>query len=131
MGIRLLLDDIYFGNGLNLISDAPDSEEHRASGPNRRVSVPHRDQLAEAFQRWVSDPQRYTEVAETLASIVSELCDSRHGADGWRAVADQWLSRPASIAMASPSPTGSSIRAVSSTTIQACSAPEYHPLRRC
>lgn len=87
----LLLDVIHFGNGLNLISDAPDSEEHRASGPNRRVSVPHRDQLAEVFQRWVSDPQRYTEVAETLASIVSEFCDSRHDADGWRAVADQWL----------------------------------------
>ena len=30
----LLLDVIYFGNGLNLIPDAPDSEEHRASGPN-------------------------------------------------------------------------------------------------
>ena len=35
-------------------------------------------------------PDRYTEVAETLASIVSSHAD-QHGADGWRAIADQWL----------------------------------------
>ncbi|OUS97326.1 hypothetical protein [Rhodococcus sp. NCIMB 12038] len=87
----VLLDVIYFGNGLNLTTAAPDSEEHRAAGPNRRVSAPHRDQLAEIFQRWVSDPRRYTEVAETLAAIVSDFCDTRHGADGWPAIADQWL----------------------------------------
>ncbi|ELB87122.1 hypothetical protein Rwratislav_41350 [Rhodococcus wratislaviensis IFP 2016] len=87
----LLIDVILFGNGLNLPTEGLDVEQRRAAGPNRRVSTPNRDQLAEVFQRWVSDPQRYTEVAETLASIVSDFCDSHHGADGWRAVADQWL----------------------------------------
>lgn len=38
--------------------------------------------------RWVTDPDRYTEVAETLAAVVSRYADE-HG--GWRAIADQWL----------------------------------------
>jgi hypothetical protein len=46
--------------------------------------------MAAIISRWVTDPVRYTEVAETLADIVSYHAD-QYGADGWRAIADQWL----------------------------------------
>jgi hypothetical protein len=39
--------------------------------------------------RWTTDQQRYTEVAETLAFVVSSYADGTER--GWAAVADQWL----------------------------------------
>lgn len=39
--------------------------------------------------RWTTDPERFTEVAETLASVVSEYADTTER--GWAGVADQWL----------------------------------------
>jgi hypothetical protein len=50
--------------------------------------------MAAIITRWVMDRARYTEVAETLADIVSCYAD-RHGPDGWHMVADQWLQSPA------------------------------------
>ena len=41
--------------------------------------------------RWVTDPNRYTEVAESLAFEISSYCDNTAGPDGWRHVADQWF----------------------------------------
>jgi len=49
--------------------------------------------MAAIITRWVTAPDRYTEVAETLASIVSGYAD-QHGPGGWRAIADQWLQSP-------------------------------------
>jgi hypothetical protein len=36
------------------------------------------------------NPDRYTDVAETLADIVSGYAD-HHESNGWRVIADQWL----------------------------------------
>jgi hypothetical protein len=56
-----------------------------------RVDPAARDALTAIFTRWVTDPDRYTEVAENLASIVSGYADREHGPDGWKRIADQWL----------------------------------------
>lgn len=88
---ELLKEVMYFGNSLNLAKStrgAESIEARRAAGPSRRVDVDGRRVLADMLTRWVSDPNRYTELAETLAGEVSEYCDE-HG--GWSAVADQWL----------------------------------------
>jgi hypothetical protein len=64
-----------------------------------RVDLAAMDALAAIFTRWVTGPDRYTEVAETLASLVSGYADREHGADGWKRVADQWL-QPGGLAQA-------------------------------
>jgi hypothetical protein len=53
-----------------------------------RVDGAARDALGRVILRWVTGPDRYTEVADTLACVVSSFAHE-HG--GWRAVADQWL----------------------------------------
>lgn len=84
---------IWFGNGLNLVrgkrGENPTVEAMRRRGPNRRVNIAGRATLATMFHRWVTDPTRYTEVAETLAFEVSHYADSC--LPGWAHVADRWL----------------------------------------
>lgn len=90
---ELLVSVVSFGYELNDNRKAPKSggrHAPRADGPGRRVDRAARDGMAAVIMRWVTDPARYTEVAETLAWIVSRHAD-RHGADGWRKIADQWL----------------------------------------
>lgn len=91
---------IAFGENLNLVQrkGAGSSERQmRAAGPSRRVDAGIRDQLTAMFCRWVTDPERYTEFAETLASVVSRYCDDADesgqagGRRGWERVADQYL----------------------------------------
>ncbi|WP_018807350.1 hypothetical protein [Salinispora arenicola] len=88
-----------FGNGLNLVrlKGNPTVEQMRAAGPHTRVDRQTRQTLAEVIHRWVTDPRRYTEVAETLAAVVSHYADEHYGADGWAKIADQWL-QPGSLA---------------------------------
>ena len=90
----VLIEVMLFGNEMNLApatrKNRYDTTGRRAAGPMaRRVDAAARDHMAGILHRWVSDPDRYTEVAETLASVVSAYCDTQP--DGWRAVADQWL----------------------------------------
>jgi hypothetical protein len=83
-----------FGNTLNLAKETRDRwrvPDRRAAGPVRRVNKEVRDQMAAMILRWVTDPARFTEVAETLAAVVSAYADEIHGPDGWRMIADQWL----------------------------------------
>lgn len=97
-----LLDIVHFGNELNLYprKDELPPDARRQTGPNpKRVHVDARDQMAAVLRRWTGDPDRYTEVAETLAWEVSHYADQAHGADGWAKIADQWL-QPASMAKA-------------------------------
>ena len=89
----LLIEIVTFGNGLNLAKATrrvQDVDERRKAGPSSRVDRAVRDAMAEIFTRWVTGPDRYTEVAETLAAVVSRFADE-HGRDGWRVIADQWL----------------------------------------
>lgn len=86
---------ILFGNTLNLVppkrGEDRSVEACRKRGPNRRVDVAGRTALAAMFTRWVTDPTRYTEVAETLAGEVSRYADERHPSrGGWVVVADRW-----------------------------------------
>lgn len=78
-----LISFVWFGSGLK---------------PGR-VDPGARDALAAIFTRWVTGPDRYTEVAETLAGVVSGYADREHGPDGWKRIADQWL-QPESLAHA-------------------------------
>jgi len=80
---EVLIDVMWFGSGLD------------ASNP-RRVHPATLGAMTDLLWRWVASPDRYTEVAETLASAVSRYCDE-HG--GWRPVADQWL-QPGGLARA-------------------------------
>lgn len=68
---------ITFGNGLNLQRSPSDHDifGERKAGPNRRVDRAARDAMAVIFTRWVTAPGRYTEVAGTLAGLVSGWCD--------------------------------------------------------
>lgn len=97
-----LMGLVLFGNDLNLTARRPRTStgrgrshgnitDARAAGPSSRVHVPARDEIATMIHRWVTAPDRYTEVAETLADVMSSYCDDTAGRDGWRAVADQWL----------------------------------------
>ncbi len=94
---ELLFDIVLFGNDLNLLRAKQahnvdnSAEAMRARGPHKRVDRAGRDALADVFRRWVTDPARYTEVAETLASVVSGYADDNFDADGWAKIADQWL----------------------------------------
>lgn len=92
---ELLTEVMLFGNDLNLSRKASKSDvtAKRAAGPSHRVNSDARDQMAAIITRWVTAPDRYTEVAETLASIASGYAD-QHGPGGWRAIADQWLQSP-------------------------------------
>lgn len=56
-----------------------------------RVDTAARDGLAATVTGWVTDENRYTEVAETLAFLVSSHADQAHGPAGWKRIADQWL----------------------------------------
>jgi hypothetical protein len=103
-----LITVMLFGNELNLPDIKgrrhADVDERRAAGPSKRVHREAHAAMAAMFHRWVTDPARYTEVAETLAAVVSTYADE-HGevipghatnADpvphtGWAVVADQWL----------------------------------------
>ncbi|WP_162958774.1 hypothetical protein [Nocardia yunnanensis] len=83
-----------FGNGLNLWPNkaGKSADEMRATGPSpKRVHIGARDEMAAVLRRWVDSPDRYTEVAEHLAAIVSAYADEAHGPDGWAKIADQWL----------------------------------------
>jgi hypothetical protein len=107
---ELLIEIVTFGNGLNLAKPTrqmQDVDERRKAGPSSRVDHAVRDAMAEIFTRWVTAPDRYTEVAETLAGMVSRYCDdlieqalpdsgpavfpAGWKLAGWRAIADQWL----------------------------------------
>jgi hypothetical protein len=87
----VLIEIVLFGNGLNLAGRGHDVGVRRAAGPSRRVDPVVRGDLAAMIGRWVTGPARYTEVAETLAVVVSRFCDETAGPRGWQAVADQWL----------------------------------------
>jgi len=89
----LLMHVTWFGNNLNFAKEtkAPRSAPTRKAGPSRRVDKAARDAMASILWRWVTDPARYTEVAATLASVVSRYADGRFGRDGWARIADQWL----------------------------------------
>lgn len=108
----VLMDVMLFGNGLNLVKPkgrgpagvAAHADWKRAAGPSKRVDVDGRRELAGILRRWVTDPDRYVEVAETLASVVSRYADQvAYGGEdvriaddpdavrGWATVADQWL----------------------------------------
>lgn len=95
-----LLEEVVFFGDLNLDYKAPErnptAAPMRAPAPSRRVHPGARDQMAAIISRWVTNPARYTEVAATLADIVSYHAD-QYAADGWSVIADQWLQSPAAI----------------------------------
>lgn len=92
---EVLMEIVWFGNGLNLAKSQRgydnSIEERRRRGPSPRVDKGGRDRLAALIRDWVTNPDRYTEVAETLAWQVSHYADEAAGPDGWKAIADQWL----------------------------------------
>lgn len=80
-----LMPIVWFGNELNLWphKNSLPVEEMRRTGPNpKRVHREARDQIAVVLRRWVASEDRYTEVAETLAALVSEFADEQYGAEG-------------------------------------------------
>lgn len=94
-----IMEVVYFGNELNLHprTRGAGADEMRQTGPNpKRVHLDARDRVAEVLRTCVTSKDRYTEVPETLAGLVAEYADERHGADGWRAIADQWI-QPSSL----------------------------------
>ncbi|MER7015332.1 hypothetical protein ABT324_28195 [Saccharopolyspora sp. NPDC000359] len=91
---------VHFGNDLNLhpYKSSLPVETMRATGPNpKRVHLEARDRIAAVLRRWTNSPDRYTEVPETLAGVISVYADEHHGQDGWKRIADQWL-QPAGLA---------------------------------
>lgn len=103
-----LLSELWiFGSELNLFprTGSRDVAEMRRTGPNtQRVHVEARDRIAAVLRRWTSAQDRYTELAENLARIVSSYADDRHGAEGWRKIADQWLQPDARLPAAAAEP---------------------------
>lgn len=90
----LLISVSLFGNELNLAKATRtlhDVDARRAAGPVKRVDKTARDAMAAIIWQWVTSPDRYTELAETLAYVVSDHADEQHGPDGWARIADQWL----------------------------------------
>jgi hypothetical protein len=108
----VLMEVMLFGNGLNLVQPkgrgpaglAEHADWKRAAGPSKRVDVDGRRELADILRRWVTGPDRYVEVAETLAGVVSRyadqvaygredvrMADDPESIRGWKTVADQWL----------------------------------------
>ncbi|WP_370973646.1 hypothetical protein [Amycolatopsis sp. cg9] len=91
---ELIMPIVWFGNELNLYPNKQSLsvEQRRQSGPSpRRVHKEARDQIAAVLRRWTAGPDRYTEVAETLAGFISSYADEKYGAEGWKKIADQWL----------------------------------------
>jgi hypothetical protein len=92
---EVLIQVVMAGNGFNLVRPKgrghADASQMRAAGPSPRVDRAARDDLAAVFTAWTRSTDRYVEVAETLASIVSRFADDEYGPDGWRRIADQWL----------------------------------------
>lgn len=89
-----IMEIVYFGNELNLHphKQSLSVEEMRATGPNpKRVHLEARDRIAEVLRRWTNSGDRYTELAENLAGVISGFADERHAAEGWKRIADQWL----------------------------------------
>ncbi|WP_018219195.1 hypothetical protein [Salinispora vitiensis] len=86
-----LQEVIWFGATLNRPRLGGNVTQTRAAGPNARVDPAAQQTMAEIIRRWVSDPHRYTEVAETLADIVSQHADEHHGVHGWAEIADDRL----------------------------------------
>ena len=97
----LLKDAVLIGNGHNLVKttgrEYQSVDEMRAAGPDRRVNVEARDGFTAVVRVWTRSEDRYVEVAETLAALVSHWADEKHGQKGWRAIADQWLQPEARI----------------------------------
>lgn len=59
-------------------------------GKVKRYNAAAADEVASVIVGWVSNPDRYVEVAENLSTLFSEFTDE---AGGWTTVADQWLQR--------------------------------------
>jgi hypothetical protein len=64
---------------------------HGLRAKPRRIDAGARSALTAIFAWWATGPNEYTELAETLAGIVSGYADRAHGPDGWQRIADQWL----------------------------------------
>lgn len=91
---NVIMEVVWFGNELNLHPHKQSlSVEHmRSTGPNpKRVDLEARDAIADVLRSWTNSPDRYVEVAENLAGLVSIFADEHHGEDGWKKIADQWL----------------------------------------
>lgn len=88
-----LMDLMLFGNELNLHPhEGLDVAVMRRTGPDRqRVDVGARQRIAEVLRRWTNSSDRYTEVADNLAVVVSSFVDEEYGPEGWSMIADQWL----------------------------------------
>lgn len=91
------LTDSYQGARTHLLAGREDSSESEAlmdlvlwadRRKVKRIYEPSRQAITEMIVRWTTDPERFTEVAETLAHVVSSYADEQ---GGWGAVADQWL----------------------------------------
>lgn len=104
---ELMTEVWLFGSELNLHPRTNNASvaEMRATGPNaKRVHLEARDRIAAVLRAWTGSPDHYTEVAENLAGLVSVYADDRHGADGWRQIADQWLQPDAKLPSAAAEP---------------------------
>ena len=88
-----IMDVVAFGEELNYpVSSDASAAVLRATGPNpERVHREARDRIAAVVRAWTNSEDRYTEVPATLSRLVADYADERHGVDGWRAIADQWL----------------------------------------
>ncbi|MGW9310698.1 hypothetical protein ACWGPQ_22090 [Saccharomonospora azurea] len=85
-----IMDVVAFGEELNypVASDASAAE----AGPDpERVHQEARDRIAAVVRAWTLSEDRYTEVPATLSRSVAAYADERHGVEGWRAIADEWL----------------------------------------
>lgn len=91
----LLMDVVSVGRSLNVARQRRglfvrcSTAIRRAAGPSARVDSTARGILAGMIYRWVTDPERYTDVPSTLASVVSSYCDSRGLT--WDAIGDSSL----------------------------------------
>lgn len=95
-----IMDVVWFGSELNLHPRKAlfDVAVMRSTGPNpKRVHREARDHIAAVLRGWVASEDRYTEVAENLAHLVSWYADETYGDQGWKNLADQWL-QPGSLA---------------------------------
>lgn len=63
----------------------------RRRGRRGRVAGEVCAAIVEVLRRWTDSPDRYTEVAENLAWVVSAFADLQDGAHGWMRIADRWL----------------------------------------
>jgi hypothetical protein len=93
----LIAEVVFAGRDLQVdhdLSKVGRRTARRTGDISRRVHRKARDQIAAIITGWVTNPERYTEVAETLACIVSRHAD-QYGLEGWRMIADRRLERPA------------------------------------